>query len=146
MTHRVERLIETTCPPERAFDFVADFSTSQQWDPSIPSARRLDDGPIAVGSRFEVVFRFNDAEQIIIYEITELDRPSVVTLAGESDRFVGTDRISFAPIGTGTTVSYVADMGLKGLARLAEPFIKGRLESMSDHSIAGMKASLDALS
>jgi carbon monoxide dehydrogenase subunit G len=145
MAHRVGRTIETACGRETAFDFVADFSTTQEWDPGIPSARRVDDGPLGLGSRFELVSRFGSTEQTIVYEITAFDRPNSVTFVGEGSKFAGTDVISFAPReGGGTTVRYVADLGLKGLASVAMPFIKGRLDEMSDRAVAGLRAALDA--
>ncbi len=144
MTHRVVRTFETVCAPEPAFDYVADFSTTQEWDPGIPSATRIGAGPIEVGSRFELVSRFNRTEQTIVYEITALRRPSGVTFVGEGDNFHGVDVISFAPRpGGGSLVTYEADLSLKGLARLAEPFIRGKLDTMSDHAVEGLKAALD---
>ncbi|MGZ8582257.1 MAG: SRPBCC family protein [Actinomycetota bacterium] len=145
MTHRVERVIETGCPQERAFDFVADFSTTQEWDPGIPKARRLDDGPVGVGSRSELLSRFGSTEQTIVYEITAFDRPNSVTFVGDGKNFRGTDVISFAPRdGGGTIVTYVAELGLKGLASVALPFIRGRLDEMSDRAVAGLKDALEA--
>lgn len=146
MGHRVERTVEVAASPEAAFDFVADFSRAQEWDPGIPSARRLDDGPIGPGSRFELRSRFGSTEQLITYEITAYDRPHDVTFGGDGKNFRGTDTISFDPLETGgTRVTYVADLGLKGVAALALPFIRGRLDSMSDDAVAGLKAALDAL-
>jgi len=146
MSHRVERTLDVAAAPEFAFDYVADFSRAQEWDPGIPSARRLDDGPIGVGSRFELLSRFGSTEQLIEYEITELDPPHQVTFVGDGKNFRGTDTISFAPAeGGGTRVTYVADLGLKGVAAFALPFLRGRLDSMSDDAVAGLKAALDRL-
>ncbi|HEY6566878.1 MAG TPA: SRPBCC family protein [Actinomycetota bacterium] len=146
MGHHVERVIETTCARERAFDYVADFSSAQAWDPGIPSARRLDASPLGVGSRFELVSRFGTTEQTIVYEIAAFDRPNSVTFVGEGSNFQGTDVISFAALdGGGTRVTYHADLGLKGLAALATPFIRGRLDAMSDDAVAGLKRALDVL-
>ena len=146
MGHRVERTLQVAATPEAAFDFVADFSRAQEWDPGIPSARRLDEGEIGRGSRFELVSRFGSTEQTIVYELTEYDRPNRVTLVGDGKNFHGTDTISFAPAdGGGTRVTYVADLGLKGLASLAVPFLRGRLDEMSDAAVAGLQAALDRL-
>jgi hypothetical protein len=41
-------------------------------------------------------------------------------------------------------VRYVADLGLKGLSAVALPFIRGRLDEMSDRAVAGLKSALDA--
>lgn len=145
MAHRVERVIETACSPERAFDFVADFSTTEEWDPGIPRARRLDEDPIGLGSRFELLSRFGSTEQTIVYEITAYERPSSVTFVGDGKNFHGVDVISFAPREDGgSRVTYVADLGLKGPASIALPFLRGRLDEMSDRAVAGLKEALDA--
>lgn len=144
MGHRVERLVETDCPQTRAFEFVADFATTQEWDPGILEAKRLDDGPIGDGSRFELVSRFGSREQTIVYEITAFHQPESVTLVGDGPTFHGTDVISFdAREGGGCRVHYVADLGLKGLSAVALPFIRGKLDEMSDRAVAGLKAALD---
>jgi carbon monoxide dehydrogenase subunit G len=146
MTHRVERAIHTSCARDLAFDHVADFSTTQDWDPGIPSAERIDDGPVGAGSKFRLVSRFNRTEQTLIYEITEYDRPNAVTLEGEGGNFHGVDRITFTPDPAGgTVVTYRADLSLRGVARLAEPFIGGKLDAMSDRAVDGLKAALDQL-
>jgi carbon monoxide dehydrogenase subunit G len=145
MAHHVERAITTTCHRERAFDFVADFSTTQEWDPGIQAAKRLDDRPIGVGSRFELVSRFGSTEQTIVYEIAAYDRPTSVTLVGEGKTFRGTDVISFSQdAGGGTRVTYVADLGLKGPTALAMPFLRRRLDAMSDDAVDGLRRALDA--
>jgi carbon monoxide dehydrogenase subunit G len=145
MGHRVERVFETSCPRARAFDYVADFSRAAEWDPGIPSGRRLDEGPVGVGSRFELRSRFGSTEQTIVYRVTRHDPPDRVTFEGEGGRFRGTDEITFAERdGGGTVVTYVADLALRGLASVALPFIRGRLDEMSDRAVAGLRAALDA--
>jgi carbon monoxide dehydrogenase subunit G len=77
--------------------------------------------------------------------VTAYDRPRNVTLVGGGSNFHGVDVISFPPRdGGGTVLTYGADLSLKGLARLAEPFIKGKLDEMSDRAVAGLKAELDS--
>ena len=144
MAYHVEREITTTCRRERAFDFVADFSTTQEWDPGIQAAKRLGDRPIGVGSRFELVSRFGSTEQTIVYEIAAYDAPNSVTFVGDGKTFRGTDVISFSDDVGRTRVTYVADLGLKGLTALAMPFIRGRLDAMSDDAVDGLRRALDA--
>jgi carbon monoxide dehydrogenase subunit G len=145
MGHRIERRFGVAASQEVAFDYVADFSTAEEWDPGIPKASRLDDGPIGVGSRFELLSRFGKTEQTIVYEITEYERANRVVFVGDGGNFHGVDEISFSPRDEGgTIVDYVADLNLKGAAALAVPFIRGRLDQMGDHAVAGLKAALDA--
>jgi hypothetical protein len=67
--------------PEEAFDVVADFSSAAAWDPAVASARRLDDGPLRVGSRFALRYRLAGPVTVpLTYEITHLERPDRVVL------------------------------------------------------------------
>ena len=42
-------------PANEAFDYVSDFTTTTEWDSTALEARKLTDGPIAVGTQFEVI-------------------------------------------------------------------------------------------
>lgn len=55
---KITRTIEVPVPVDEAFDYVADFSTTETWDPGIVEGRRVDDGPVGVGSAFDVVADF----------------------------------------------------------------------------------------
>ena len=80
----------------------------------------------------------------IVYEIAAYDRPTSMTFVGEGKTFRGTDVISFSEDPAGTRVTYVADLGLKGLTALAMPFIRGKLDGMSDDAVGGLRRALDA--
>ena len=145
MTHRVERVIETACPIERAFDFVADFSTTEEWDPGIPSARRLDDRPIGPAAASSCSRGSARPSRRSSTRSPPSIRPTSVTFVGDGKHFQGHRRDLVRPgQDGGTRVTYVADLGLKGLSSLALPFIRGRLDEMSDRAVAGLKTALDA--
>ena len=79
-----------------------------------------------------------------MYEIAA-DDPHQRDLVGQGKTFRGTDVISFSDAdGGGTRVTYVADLGLKGLTALAMPFIRGKLDAMSDDAVDGLRRALDA--
>lgn len=142
---RFVRQIEVPTAVDEAFAYVADFSTTAEWDPGIVEARRLDDGPLGVGSRFEVVSRFGDRRLPITYTITAFEPPSRIVLEGIGERFRGTDEIRFAPGGDGgTRIDYVADLALRGIARVAEPFMRGRFEQVVDEGSTGLERTLRA--
>ncbi len=52
----IRKQIMTDLPVEQAFNYVADFASSAEWDPGVESARRIGDetGPIEVGTRYEL--------------------------------------------------------------------------------------------
>jgi len=140
---RVQQTIHVKAPIEVAFDYVADFSTTEEWDPGIAEASRLDVGPSREGSRFKVVADFNGRKLPLEYTITAFDRPRRVVLVGEGSTFHGVDEITFESAGSGTMVSYVADLQLKGITRLVEPFMKGRFEELGRKAVAGLQRELD---
>jgi carbon monoxide dehydrogenase subunit G len=140
----LHEVIEIDQPPEEAFDAVADFSSAQAWDPGVVRAERVEEGrgdPSGVGARYrlEVSFRGNRSE--MTYVTTEYERPTRVVLEGDGPRLTARDTIVFEPApGGGTRILYEADLRLKGVAKLAEPVLKGAFDEMGRKALAGMRA------
>ena len=74
--------IDLPIPPEEAFDYLADFSRTAEWDPGVCDAHRLTRGKIRLGSRFEVSVSFFGRRIPLEYRITEFERPSRLVLTG----------------------------------------------------------------
>lgn len=129
-------------PPEEVFDYLADFSTTAEWDPGIVSASRTDGGPIGVGSTFDLVSNFRGREIPVTYEITEYNRPHRFVIVGENPRFKGIDTIRILPEGDGTRVDYTADFRMKGIAKLFEPLLGGVFEKLSVEAMDGLVQTL----
>lgn len=103
--------IDVEADVETAFDYVADFSNLEQWDPTFDDTEKTSPGEVGVGSRFHVKGGVGPAEMDIDYRITEFDRPRRVVLVGEGNGFTSVDTITFAPgEGGGTTVTYDAEV------------------------------------
>jgi hypothetical protein len=116
--------VESPRPQEEVFDYMAEFSNAAEWDPGTVSARRLDDGPIGKGSRFELIVRFAGRESPFVYEITEYDRPRRVVLRAETDAATVTDRMSVAPAAaSGSILTYDARLELKGARKAMTPLM-----------------------
>jgi carbon monoxide dehydrogenase subunit G len=141
---RIEERLEVDRPIEEAFDYLADFSTTAEWDPGIVEARRGEDGPIGVGSTFHLVSEFNGKRLRLTYVMTEYERPRRFVVVGDGPSFHGVDDIRFTDAGGGRTVIfYRADLKLTGLAKLAAPFMGGRFAELGRKAIAGLRAALD---
>lgn len=136
----IRKQIQVPTPIDEAFAYVADFATTAEWDPGIAEARRVDDGKLGVGARFEVVADFNGRRLPLTYEIAAFEPPTRVVLVGEGSTFSGTDEITLTPsAGGGTRITYEADINLKGAGKLAQPFMKGRFEQMGDDAVRGLE-------
>ena len=137
--------LETPRSQEDVFAYLSDFSTTQEWDPGVAEAQRLDDGPIAVGSRFNVVADFMGRRTPLVYAVVALDAPHSITLRGENATVVSLDTIAFEPTpGGGTRVSYDADLTLKGPLRLGDPLLKLVFNRIGDRAVDGLRAQLGA--
>jgi hypothetical protein len=78
----------------------------------------------------------------ITYEIVEFAADRVVTLRGENATVVSLDRMTFAPSGSGTCVTYDADLALKGPLRIADPLLGLAFRRVGDRALAGLRETL----
>lgn len=139
----LRRVIEVPQDPERAFDLIADFSTSAEWDPGVVSAARVREGtpePNGVGAEYRLTVTFRGRESEMLYRTTEFRRPSRVVLEGEGPRIAAVDTIGFEPAASGTRITYVADLRLTGWAILAEPFLGSAFEETGNRALDGMRS------
>jgi polyketide cyclase/dehydrase/lipid transport protein len=123
--------------------YLTDFSTTQEWDPGVVEAQRLDHGPVGPGSRFRVVARFLGRRAELTYEIVRHDSDELVRLRGENTTVVSIDTMRFSDTpGGGTRVSYEADLTLKGPLRALDPLLGLAFNRVGDRAAAGLRAEL----
>jgi carbon monoxide dehydrogenase subunit G len=135
-------VIEVPSPPERAFAYVADFTTAAAWDPGIVSSTRTG-GDGGVGTTYDVQALFRDKTLPFSYVVSELDPGRRIVLHGEGEKATSDDVISFEPaLGGGTRITYEADLRLKGMLRVAEPFLGGTIRTMGEKALAGLREAL----
>jgi carbon monoxide dehydrogenase subunit G len=141
---RLHEQVVTTLPIEAAFDYVADFVNAREWDPGVASARRVDDGPVRIGSRYELDVRMGGRVAPMTYRVTELERPVRVVLVGAGSNVDAVDDIRFERVSDGTVIDYTADIRLGGLLRLAQPFLGGSFSRIARDAAGGMERTLAA--
>jgi carbon monoxide dehydrogenase subunit G len=144
---KITRTITTHAPVDDVFRYLADFSNAPEWDPGTESSVPRDhDGP-KLGQVYDLVVLFGDRKLSMTYEITALKENRLVTLIGDGSTTHAVDTMEFSEVPDGgTAVTYTADIKLKGLLRLAEPFLGGRFAELGDKAEAGMNAALSRLS
>ena len=140
---QISEQIQVSRPPAEAFRYVADFENTAEWDPGIAEATKLTDGPVGVGSEFDVVALFRGKRQRFRYAVTELDDGRRIVLAGGGEKATSVDEIVVEPAGGGSRITYTAEIKLKGFRRFAEPLLKLMLAKTAEEGLAGLKARLD---
>jgi hypothetical protein len=142
MAHYVTT-IESRLAPEEAFAYMADFSNARVWDPSVTEARRVDDGPIGVGSSFELVSRFAGRDVPLRYTIVEHDPPRRVVLEARGGGFVSRDTITVEPAEHGSAVRYDALLAFGGIRKLFNPVMQLIFDRVGARATAGMQTALN---
>jgi len=131
----------TNRSPEDVFSYLADMSHASEWDPGVLQARRLDEGPLAVGSAFELRLQAFGQRFTLTYTIAELEPPTKVVLSSENSFVVSRDTITVAANEEGTTtVAYSAELEGKGLAAVAEPLWRFIINSLGQQAAEGFLA------
>ena len=141
---RLSETIETTLPIEATFAYLADFATSQEWDPGVATAERIGNEPIGVGTSYRLGVRVGSAVRPMEYTVSNFDALRRVVLVGSGSGVSAVDTIEFARTRTGTRVDYTADINLRGLMRLVQPFIGGTFAKIAQDAAGGIQHQLDA--
>lgn len=142
MATTLDRTITVPGEPAAVFDYVADFATTEEWDPGIESARKTSDGPVGLGSEFELAAVFMGRKLLTTYRIEGYDRPHHVVVVGGTGHFTSTDTLTITPVDEGVRIGYRAVFELSGLMRLAEPFLKRTFEKLADEAVGGLREKL----
>ncbi len=135
--------IDTSLPIDDAFDFVADFANSSQWDPGVATSERVDGDLVGVGSRYRLGVRMRGRVAPMEYRTTVFDPPSRVVLEGRGSGVAAVDDITFASTESGTRIGYVAHIRLTGAMRLVAPFAGGTFARIARDARDGMQRTLD---
>lgn len=135
--------IASSLSPEDAFDYLADFSSVREWDPTAISAENLS-GRVGVGARFSVVVRSAGKETELVYETLEFDRPRRIVLKAETSSLVSLDTITFVAAAGGCEVTYDAKLEPKSaLMKLASPMLALMFKRLGDNAAKGLERELN---
>jgi hypothetical protein len=148
MANVVEHL-RAPVTPAVAFEYVADFTTTATWDPMIRSSRRLDTGPLAVGSSFAVELGLGAGDRTValVYTITVLEPSTRVVLETQGWWFRGRDDIRVTSGGSPTSAElrWDATFALRGPLALLDPLLARGFRKVASQAVAGLARELAAL-
>ncbi|TDO56072.1 polyketide cyclase/dehydrase/lipid transport protein [Kribbella sp. VKM Ac-2571] len=140
----IQRDVSVATTPEHAFDYLADFRTTEEWDPGTVRTVLLQ-GDGGEGTTYRNTSRFKGRETELTYVVEEYARPDRIVLRGENRTIVSRDTMTFRSEGHLTRVTYRAEFQLKGLARLTEPFLRRSFERLGDEAEEGLRNALGRL-
>jgi hypothetical protein len=134
--------LDSPMPAAEVFAYLAGFDSIREWDPSVASARRLDEGDVRLGSAFEVVVRQGKRELPLRYEVVRFEPGSAVALEAPSRWFRSYDVITVTGREGGSHLRYDATLELRGLAKLAAPLVGRSFRKIGNDAAAGLRRAL----
>jgi len=135
--------VSSSLTQTKLFDYMADFTHAEQWDPGTKKAKRLDDGRIGVGSEFELVVEFAGNESPFVYKITEYDRPNVLVVEADSDAVHLVDTMTCSKAGKGSNLNYDARLDLKGWRKVTTPVMAVLFDRLCKKGKDGLERELN---
>ena len=140
----VERTFQVRPPVPVVVDYLKDFARAEEWDPGTKSCTRTDAGPVQVGSSWHNVSEFKGKDTELEYRLTEFADGRLV-FVGENKTATSTDTISVRPAGSGSEITYHAQIEFNGLAKLATPFLKSEFDELGDRTVQQMTTVINDL-
>lgn len=133
----VERTFSVPRPVEQVFDYLSDFTTTNEWDPgTVETTRTSGDG--GVGTTYANTSEFNGRKTELVYETLVHERPTRVQFRGKNKTVTTLDTMSFASTGDGSSaeITYRADFLFTFPLNLVAPlFLRGKLDSLADETV-----------
>ncbi len=131
-------------PSEVALAYMADFGHAATWDPGVAGSRRVDTGPIVVGSAFDLDVRTRGSATMAMRYVVGTLSDASVTLEATTKRLSSIDTISVSPAPTGCVVTYTARLRLLGVAAVLNPLAGAMLRRIGDRARDRLSAVLAA--
>jgi len=140
----IERTVRVERPLSQVFDYLSDFTTTNEWDPgTVRTVRERGDG--GVGTAYLNTSRFGGRETELTYVVEKLVPNELFALRGENKTVIAHDTMTFRETPGGTEVTYVADFEFKGPAKLMAPMLAPAFKKLGDEAEQGMRDALERL-
>ena len=140
----LRRIVTVATPLDKVFAYLADFTTTTEWDPgTVTTIRTTGDG--AVGTEYLNTSTFAGRATQLTYVVQELVPNQRISLRGENTTVIAHDTMTFRQTENGTEVTYTADFAFKGIARLLAPVLRPAFNRLGDRAQTGMATALTRL-
>ena len=141
---RLERTVHTDKPLSQVFDYLADFTTTTEWDPgTVRTVRVSGDG--GVGTIYRNTSKFAGRETELTYTTIERVRDERIVLRGRNKSVTALDTMTFTESGGGTDVRYVAEFRFPVLTGLIGLVLSPVFKKLGDEAERGMSDALARL-
>jgi hypothetical protein len=128
--------------PEQTFEYLADFRTAAEWDENTKSSDLTSGDPMSEGAEYKVVTEFAGRDLTMTYRTVELDRPGRIVFNSATAIAEIEDVITVKPDGTGSEVSYEANIKPKSIAKVLDPVFAMIFNKVGDRAARSLRETL----
>ena len=125
--------------PREAFAYMADLRNFAEWDPGVKAVRQVEGSGGGPDSVFDVTVVAPGRDLTLRYVTEEHDAPRNLLVVARSSVFTSIDRITVEPDGTGSVVTYDADLRLNGVLRVGDLGLRLVFGQIGDRAAAGLR-------
>jgi uncharacterized protein YndB with AHSA1/START domain len=128
--------------PEDVFEYCSDHRLEPEWNPMMRRARKLTDGPIGIGTRYETEFVKGPP---MVMRCTGYKPPESWSMVGTSTALTATGTNRVTPTAEGAHLVMRMDLKLHGPLKVVAPLVRRRMQAMFERDLQNIKARLEAL-
>ena len=135
--------VRTARSVDDAFDYMADLRNFEQWDPGVHKVTQFKGIGAGADSEFDVTVASIGRDMKLRYRTTEFVPPATILAVARTALLTSTDRITVRADGTGSIVTYDADLRLRSVWKVFEPVLRMSFKKIGDRAAAGLRTALD---
>jgi carbon monoxide dehydrogenase subunit G len=128
--------------PHDVYAFVSDLENVPKWNYAIVETRKTSDGPVRVGTTYRQVRSLPSRREETL-QVTELEPDQRFAVHGGLGPFEGTLTYEFEEVSGSTRLTNKADLGARGIRRLAAPLVSGRVREAVAANLETLKRLLE---
>ena len=129
----IERPVKTVCAA------ITDIPSIPKWF-SIKEVRNVSNGPLAVGTTFQVVSDVMGSERVLDYRVTAFDPCKTFAFCSDGKAPTAITML-LEPAEGGTRLTFVFSLKV---SRLVAPLIKGKVSEQLEHDLARLARMIEA--
>jgi carbon monoxide dehydrogenase subunit G len=131
-------------PPAQVVEYLKNFENAEEWDPGTQTCTRAGSGQVVEGATWHNVSKIFGVTAELTYTLKELTESRLV-FVGENKSSTSRDTITVDAAGTGSLLTYRADLTMKGAAKALNPVMKIVFEKLANDTEKQMTAVLSRL-
>lgn len=140
---RYRTTIRTPMSQADAFGYMTDLRNFAEWDPGVERVTQVDGSGGGDGATFDVTIDAPGPGLTLRYVTEEYDAPRVAVVRASNGLLTSLDRIEIEPDGTGSIVTYDAELRLAGPLGVFDVALRPVFDRIGRRADRGLQDALD---